>query len=261
MAGPVGFVPTMGFLHEGHLSLVRRAKADNASVVVSILVNPTQFGPAEDLERYPRDIPRDLALLEKEGVGAVFMPEPADMYPAGFDTWVEVEKLASRLEGEVRPGHFRGVATVCAKLFNIVRPDRAYFGQKDAQQVLVIKRMAADLNMNLEIVTLSTAREPDGLAMSSRNVYLNTAERRAAAVLFRALKLAEAAWRRGEKDADAVRGEMAAHIRQEPLAEIDYISVADSGTLAELKEIRSPALVSLAVRIGKTRLIDNLILA
>ncbi len=258
---PVGLVPTMGFLHEGHLSLVRAARAESASMVVSIFVNPTQFGPGEDFASYPRDTPRDLALLEKEGAACVFMPEPPDMYPEGHDTWVTVEKLTTRLEGAVRPGHFRGVATVCHKLFNITRPARAYFGQKDAQQVLVIKRMVRDLNMNLEVITLPTMREPDGLAMSSRNTYLSPSERKSATVLFRALSLAEQRWRQGEKSADALRRGMTELIQGEAAASIDYISIADAATLAELAEIRPPALVSLAVRIGRTRLIDNVILS
>ena len=261
MPEPVGLVPTMGFLHEGHLSLVRKAKAENASVVVSIFVNPTQFGPAEDLQCYPRDIPRDLALLAKEGIDAVFVPESADMYPPGFDTWVVLDKITERLEGAVRPGHFRGVATVCCKLFNIVRPGRAYFGQKDAQQALVIKRMVADLNMKLEVITLPTIREPDGLAMSSRNVYLNADERRAATVLFRSLRMAEAMWHKGELDAGVIRRAMKNQINGEPLAKIDYISIADSETLVELENIKVPVLISMAVKIGKTRLIDNVVLA
>jgi pantoate--beta-alanine ligase len=261
LAEPVGFVPTMGFLHEGHLSLVRRAKAENAEVVVSIYVNPTQFGPAEDFHRYPRDIPHDLSLLEKENVDAVFMPESTDMYPAGYDTWVTVDDIARRLEGDVRPGHFKGVATVCSKLFNIVRPTNAYFGQKDAQQVLVIKKMVADLNMNLEIVVVPTIREPDGLAMSSRNIYLAPREREAATILFRALKLVKSLWQHGENDARVLKKKMTELIQQEPLASIDYISIANNGTLRELEVIEAPALVSLAVRIGQTRLIDNSVLA
>ncbi len=257
---PVGFVPTMGYLHQGHLSLVRRARAENKSVVVSIFVNPAQFGPDEDLDGYPRDPRRDLALLEREGADIIFMPPAAEMYPPGFDSWVEVGGLARRLEGASRPGHFRGVATVIAKLFNIVRPARAYFGQKDAQQVLVIKKMVSDLNMNLEIVTLPTVREPDGLAMSSRNSYLSPEERRQATVLYRALMLAQGLWLKGEKDAQKIRSQMAELIKREPLAAIDYISIANAETLDELAEVSPPALVSLAVKIGKTRLIDNVVL-
>jgi pantoate--beta-alanine ligase len=257
---PVGFVPTMGYLHEGHLVLVRRAKAENSSVVVSIFVNPTQFGPQEDFNRYPRDPKRDLAMLEKEGVDIVFMPSVAEMYPPKFDSWVEVGKVGERLEGAARPGHFRGVATVVAKLFNIVQPDRAYFGQKDAQQLAVIKKMAADLNMNLEVVAVPTVREPDGLAMSSRNIYLNPEERKAAVVLYQALTLAQKLWSQGEEDAQAIRRQMTNLIQKQPLAHIDYISIADAETLDELDTVKPPALVSLAVKIGKTRLIDNVVL-
>lgn len=257
---PVGFVPTMGYLHDGHLELVRRARAENPTVVVSIFVNPTQFGPAEDLDRYPRDIPRDLALLEKEGADIVFMPSSEEMYPPGFSSWVVVEKVTERLEGRSRPGHFRGVATVVNKLFNIVEPARAYFGQKDAQQVVVIKKMVSDLNMNVEIIVVPTVRESDGLAMSSRNIYLNPQERQAATVLFRALSLAESLWREGERDAEAIREAMVSLIKEEPLAEIDYVSIAHPETLEELVRIDGPALASLAVRIGKTRLIDNIVL-
>lgn len=258
--GAVGFVPTMGYLHEGHLELVRRARAENSVVVVSIFVNPTQFGPAEDFKRYPRDIPRDLALLEREKTDIVFIPSAEEMYPPEFNTWVIVEKVTERLEGKSRPGHFRGVATVVNKLFNIVEPARAYFGQKDAQQVVVIKRMVSDLNMNVEIVVVPTVRESDGLAMSSRNVYLNPQERQAATVLFRALSLAESLWREGERDADIIRNAMVSVISKEPLAEIDYVSIAHPETLEELSKIDGPALTSLAVRIGKTRLIDNMVL-
>jgi len=257
---PVGFVPTMGYLHEGHLSLVRGARAESHSVVASIFVNPTQFGPREDFANYPRDIGRDLALLAEEAADVVFVPSAVEMYPERFDVYVDGGKVTERLEGDCRPGHFRGVTTVVAKLFNIVRPTRAYFGQKDAQQTAVIKKMVADLNMDLEVVTLPTVREPDGLAMSSRNTYLNPAERRAALILYQALHLVQRLWLKGEKDAGRLRREMIALIQREPLASIDYISVADAGTLDELDEIKPPALVSLAVRIGRTRLIDNIVL-
>jgi pantoate--beta-alanine ligase len=256
----VCFVPTMGYLHEGHLVLARRAKAENGTVAVSIFVNPTQFGPTEDFARYPRDPDRDLSLLEKEGVDWVFMPSVEDMYPQGSSSWVNVEKVTDRLEGAIRPGHFRGVATVVAKLFNIVQPTRAYFGQKDAQQVVVIKKMVADLNMNLEVVAVPTVREPDGLAMSSRNVYLNPQERQAALVLWKSLNLARQLWLEGERKAERVRQQMASLIQKEPLARIEYISIAHPETLEELTEIDQPALVSLAVRVGKTRLIDNVTL-
>ena len=257
---PVGFVPTMGYLHEGHLALVRRARAKNPSVVVSIFVNPTQFGPQEDFDSYPCDTGRDLALLGKEGADVVFMPSVAEMYPRQFAGWVEVGKVTGRLEGASRPGHFRGVATVCAKLFNIVQPTTAYFGQKDAQQAVVIKKMVADLNMSLEIVTVPTVREPDGLAMSSRNTYLNPEERKASVVLYQALSLAQKLWSQGEIDADRLREEMIKLIQKQPLANIDYVSVANAETLDELNTVSLPALVSLAVKIGKTRLIDNIVL-
>jgi pantoate--beta-alanine ligase len=260
LAEPLGFVPTMGYLHEGHLSLVRQARADNASVVVSIFVNPTQFGPGEDFDRYPRDLKRDLALLEKEGTDIVFAPPAVEMYPTRFSSRLEVNKLTERLEGACRPGHFSGVTTVVAKLFNIVQPTKAYFGQKDAQQAIVLKKMVSDLNMNLEVITLPTVREPDGLAMSSRNSYLSLEERQAALVLYRALMLAQGLWSQGEKDAEKIRNAMAKLISKEPLATIDYVSIADNETLEELKEVKTPALVSLAVKIGKTRLIDNVVL-
>ncbi len=260
LAEPVGFVPTMGHLHEGHLELVRQAKAENPSVVVSIFVNPTQFGPKEDFASYPRDIPRDLAMLEHVKTDIIFMPSAADMYPPRFSSWVDVEKVTERLEGAVRPGHFRGVTTVVAKLFNIVQPTKAYFGQKDAQQVIVIRKMVADLNMNLEIVTCPTVRELDGLAMSSRNTYLNPEERKAATVLYKALTLAQQLWSQGERDAQHLRQEMIELIQKQPLATIDYVSVADAETLEELDEVKPPAVVSLAVKIGKPRLIDNVVL-
>jgi pantoate--beta-alanine ligase len=259
LPGPLGFVPTMGYLHEGHLTLVRQAKAENASVAVSIFVNPTQFGPKEDFKQYPRNPQRDLALLEREGTDLVFMPPVDEVYPPGFNSWVEVGRLAERLEGASRPGHFRGVATVVARLFDLVKPDRAYFGQKDAQQLIVIKRMVADLNMNLEVVAVPTVREPDGLAMSSRNTYLNPEERKQAVVLYQALTLAQRLHTEGEKDAAAIRRKMADLIKKEPLAQIDYISIADAETLEELDVVKPPALVSMAVRIGKTRLIDNVV--
>ena len=257
----LGFVPTMGYLHEGHLALVRRAKVDNKVAAVSIFVNPTQFGPREDYARYPRDPERDLALLEKEGTDIVFMPSSEEMYPSSFSTRVDVEGVTERLEGASRPGHFRGVATVVAKLFNIVEPTRAYFGQKDAQQVAVIKKMVSDLNMDLEVVVVPTTREPDGLAMSSRNIYLNPAERQAALVLWNSLNLARELHSKGETSAEKLRAAMAELIKKEPLARIDYVSVADPQNLVELVEVNQSALVSLGVYIGKTRLIDNITLA
>ncbi len=256
----VGFVPTMGYLHEGHLSLVRKARAENDVVVVSIFVNPTQFGPSEDFTTYPRDPERDLALLEKERVDLVFIPSAEEMYPSGFSSWVEVENITQRFEGAARPGHFRGVATVVAKLFNIVEPTKAYFGQKDAQQAVVIKQMVKDLNMNLKIVVVPTQREPDGLAMSSRNIHLSPEERQAALVLWKSLELARGLWEQEEQNAETMRQQMTDLIQKEPLARIDYISIADPETLEELTQINRPALVSLAVRIGKTRLIDNITL-
>jgi pantoate--beta-alanine ligase len=258
--GSVGFVPTMGYLHQGHLALVKQARAENSVVVASIFVNPTQFGPTEDFKSYPRDTERDLAMLRKERTDIVFMPLAEEMYPEGFNSWVEVEKVTDRLEGSYRPGHFKGVATVVAKLFNIVEPARAYFGQKDAQQALVIKKMVADLNMNLEVIVAPTVRESDGLAMSSRNVYLNPQERQAAIVLFKALTLARNRREKGERNAETVRQEMTSLISQEPLAKIEYVSIADAQTLEELLKIDRPALASLAVRLGKTRLIDNMLL-
>ena len=260
LSEPVGFVPTMGYFHEGHLSLVRQARKENPTVVVSIFVNPTQFGPGEDFQDYPRDLNRDLGLLEREKVDIVFVPSEEEMYPRDFNSWVDVEKVTERLEGASRPGHFRGVATICAKLFNIIQPTRAYFGQKDAQQAIVIKKMVADLNMNLEIVVVPTVRESNGLAMSSRNTYLNPEERQAATVLFKALSLARELWHGGEKDADKIRHQMTSLIQKEPLAKIDYVSIADANTMEELKKIDRPAIVFLAIRIGKTRLIDNVIL-
>jgi len=258
---PVGFVPTMGYLHEGHLSLIRQAQSENELVVVSIFVNPTQFGPNEDLSQYPRDTERDLALLEKENVDWLLMPSNyKEMYPEGFDSWVEVGTVTDRLEGATRPGHFRGVATVVTKLFNIVQPTVAYFGQKDAQQAIVIKKMAYDLNMNLDIVIAPTVREADGLAMSSRNTYLSPEEREAALVLWKSLNLAQQIWLDGERNAGSLRQRMIALIQEEPLAKIDYVSIANPETLEELVDIESSALISLAVRIGKTRLIDNITL-
>ncbi|MDE2859909.1 MAG: pantoate--beta-alanine ligase [Chloroflexota bacterium] len=257
---PLGLVPTMGALHEGHLSLVRRARSENASVVVTIFVNPTQFGPSEDLAAYPRDPDRDLALLEAEGADVVFMPPPKEVYPAGYDTWVSVERTSEPLEGASRPGHFLGVATVVCKLFNMVRPDRAYFGQKDAQQLQVIRRLNSDLNFDVKINAMPTVREPDGLAMSSRNAYLSPDQRRAAPVVYAALQAAQELYADGARQASAVREAMQRVLASEPLAQPEYVSIADPGTLAELELIDGPALASLAVRIGTTRLIDNVVL-
>ena len=260
MACPIGFVPTMGYLHQGHLELVRRARAENKTVVVSIFVNPTQFAPQEDLASYPRNPERDLALLEKEGADVVFMPDTEEMYPEGFDSWVEVKEVAGRLEGAFRPAFFRGVATVVSKLFNIVQPTRVYFGQKDAQQLIVIRKMVSDLNIELEVVAVPTVRESDGLAMSSRNIYLDPNERQAALVLWKALSLAQELWQGGERSAERLRQEMTLLIDAEPLARLDYVSVAAPDTLEELAEVDRTALVSMAVWIGKVRLIDNIML-
>ncbi len=257
---PVGFVPTMGYLHDGHLSIVKGAREENSTVIVSIFVNPTQFGPSEDFDSYPRDYPRDLAMLEKQNVDFVLMPPVTEMYRSHFDSWVEVGEISRHLEGASRPTHFRGVTTVVVKLFNIVQPTRAYFGQKDAQQLIVIKKMVADLNMNLEVVACPTLREPEGLAMSSRNTYLKPDERKAAAVLHQSLILAQQLWSQGEKEAEKIRQKMTELIQRQPLAHIDYISIADTETLEELKEVKPPALVSIAVKIGKPRLIDNIVL-
>lgn len=258
---PVGLVPTMGYLHEGHLSLVRLARQECNSVIVSIFINPTQFGPNEDLDRYPRDIPHDLMLLEKEQVDLVWTPTPEMMYPKGFQTWVTVEELTKTLEGKMRPGHFRGVTTVVSKLFNATQPDRAYFGQKDAQQALVIRRMTQDLNFPVEIIIGPTQREADGLAMSSRNVYLDTDQRQAATVLSRALFTARKAYEEGERNAQNLRGVMLTVLNAEPLAQVQYVSCADPQTLQEWDgDIEGVALLSLAVYIGQTRLIDNIVL-
>jgi len=258
---PVGLVPTMGYLHQGHISLVKQAKVENKTVIVSIFVNPTQFGPKEDLASYPRDIPHDLAMLEQAGIDAVFVPSVTEMYPNRYDTWVEVENLQKHLEGASRPTHFKGVTTIVAKLFNIVAPDKAYFGQKDAQQLLVIKKMVRDLNMNLEVFACPTIREPDGLAMSSRNVYLTPEQRKIAPVLYKSLQLARELYDYGERDADKIRAKMRSLIEKEPQGQIDYISIADTETLTELSMIKGEVLVSLAVILGKPRLIDNIVLA
>jgi pantoate--beta-alanine ligase len=257
---PVGLVPTMGFLHDGHLSLVRRAAEECASVVVSIFVNPTQFGPSEDLASYPRDMERDLHLLEPLGVDLVWNPTPEIMYPDGYQTWVEVDALTGVLEGARRPDHFRGVTTIVTKLFTGVQPVKAYFGQKDAQQAAVIRRMTRDLNFPIEIVICPIVREPDGLAMSSRNTYLDPEQRQAATVLYRALNAAKDAYDSGERDANKLRAIMEETIAAEPLAKPQYVSCADYDTLEELEQITGKALLSMAVFVGKTRLIDNFVL-
>lgn len=260
LAEAVGLVPTMGYLHEGHLSLVRRARAECASVVVSIFVNSTQFGPNEDLSSYPHDLPRDLSLLEAEDVDLVWTPTPEVMYPPGFQTWVTVEEITQPLEGARRPGHFRGVTTVVAKLFTGVQPQRAYFGQKDAQQAAVIQQMTRDLNFPIEIVVCPIVREADGLAMSSRNTYLNPEQRQAATVLQRALSAARAAFARDERDAGRLRRILSETIASEPLARLQYVSCAHPDTLQELTVVTDRALLSLAVFVGQTRLIDNFVL-
>ncbi len=255
-----GFVPTMGALHEGHLSLVRCARAENHRVAASIYVNPTQFAPTEDLDAYPRQLERDLELLRAEGVDLVFIPSDAEMYPPGFQTYVSVEDITRVLEGASRPTHFRGVATVVAKLFNIVQPTRAYFGQKDAQQAMVIRQMVRDLNFNVDVVVCPIIREPDGLAMSSRNQYLHGETRTAATVLYRALMAVQSAFERGERNAEILRALMRDTIAAEKPARLDYVSIADPVTLQELDTISGSALCSLAVFLGNTRLIDNIIL-
>lgn len=260
--GDVGFVPTMGYLHAGHLSLVERARQEHASVIVSIFVNPAQFGPQEDLARYPRDLPHDLALLERAGVDVVFAPAAHDIYPAGFGTYVEpTGAVAERLEAATRPGHFRGVCTVVLKLFNLVRPAAAYFGQKDAQQVAVLRRMVADLNLPLTLAVRPTLREPDGLAMSSRNAYLGPEDRAAATALYRALQAGCAAFeaRPTERPTDVVRA-MRETLAAEPRVERDYVDVCDPATFEPLEVWRAPALLALAARVGPTRLIDNCLL-
>jgi pantoate--beta-alanine ligase len=258
--GKVGLVPTMGYLHEGHLSLVRRARKECDHVVVSIFVNPTQFGPKEDLSKYPRDLDRDLGLIEPLDVDLVWMPTAELMYPKGYQTWVELEMVTRPLEGAMRPGHFRGVTTVVAKLFNGVQPQRAYFGQKDAQQAAVIRQMTRDLNFPIEIVVCPIVREPDGLAMSSRNVYLDLEERKAAKVLYRSLNAARNIYHHGERDAEELRRIMREVIATEPLAQMQYVSCADYDTLEELETVTGKTLLSMAVFLGKTRLIDNIVL-
>jgi pantoate--beta-alanine ligase len=255
-----GFVPTMGYLHEGHLSLVRAAKAENDKTAVSIFVNPTQFAPTEDLSTYPRDLQRDLSLLEQEGVDLVFIPDDATMYPPDFQTEIIIKKVTKPLEGASRPTHFLGVATVVAKLFNIVQPHKAYFGQKDAQQTVVVRQLVRDLNFPIDIVVCPIVREPDGLAMSSRNKYLSPEQRQAAAVVNKALRQAETAYRQGERQGDRLRQLMADTIAAEPLARIDYVSAAHPDTLTEVDVAGEKLLLSTAVFFGKTRLIDNILI-
>lgn len=260
LTGKVGLVPTMGYLHPGHLSLVSRAKEENDHVIVTIFVNPTQFGANEDLSKYPRDLERDIELLKPLSVDIVWNPSAEVMYPPGYQTWVEVEALTHPLEGAMRPGHFKGVTTIVSKLFNATQPHKAYFGQKDAQQAAVIRRMTTDLNFPIEIVVCPTMREDDGLAMSSRNKYLSEAERKAATVLFRSLSEAQKLYESGERNADVLRNKMKEVLDSEPLARTQYVSCADYDSLEELNVIKRKALLSMAVFIGKTRLIDNFVL-
>jgi pantoate--beta-alanine ligase len=256
---PIGLVPTMGYLHDGHLSLVRRAHRECASVVVSIFVNPTQFGPQEDFTKYPRDLVRDLDLLRNEKVDLVWTPGDEVMYPNGYQTWITVEHITKPLEGSIRQGHFRGVATVVTKLFNAVQPQKAYFGQKDAQQAAVIRRMTQDLDFPIEIVVCPIVREQDGLAMSSRNVYLDPNERKAAVVLSRGLFKAQVAFETGEHEAESLRKIVSDVLATEPLAKVQYVSCADPDNLQELEGKIDRGLISLAVFFGKTRLIDNVV--
>jgi pantoate--beta-alanine ligase len=263
MGGTFGLVPTMGALHDGHVSLIRRATKECDYVGVSIFVNPSQFSPGEDLEKYPRTMRKDLELLEGLGVAIVFTPKAEGMYPPGYQTWISVEDVTVPLEGECRPGHFRGVVTVVAKLFNAFQPDKAYFGQKDAQQAVVIRRMIKDLNFQVEPVICPTVREADGLALSSRNAYLDPEQRKAATVLYRALSSARIRYENGEREGDVLRNVMQSVIDSEPLAEAEYVSASDPETLHELQMVESGSgvLLSIAVRIGKTRLIDNMLLS
>jgi pantoate--beta-alanine ligase len=256
----IGFVPTMGALHEGHLSLVRSAKQGNDKTVVSVFVNPIQFGPSEDFERYPRDIEGDTEKLQKEKVDIIFMPEISSIYPERFLTYVEVEKISERLCGLIRPGHFRGVATVVTKLLNIVKPTRAYFGQKDFQQSSIIKQLVKDLNIDVDIVVCPTVREQDGLAMSSRNAYLDTAQRKAATVIYRCLKEASDLIKSGVIDGTYIQGFMQERILKEPVVSVvDYAGVYDPETMVEVSEIKGDILLAVALSIGNTRLIDNML--
>ncbi len=255
----IGFVPTMGYLHEGHKSLIDAARQDNDRVVVSIFVNPMQFGPNEDLASYPRDLKKDAGLCEAAGVDLIFNPQPEEMYAPDFASYVDMDGLTAQLCGKSRPGHFRGVQTVVLKLFHIVAPDRAYFGQKDAQQLAVIKRMVRDLNVDIEIIGCPIVREEDGLAKSSRNTYLNEAERKAALVLSRSLKAGRELLESGETKAAAIRQAVIQEIEKEPLAKIDYVEIVDFDTITPVDEVNGPILAAVAVYIGKTRLIDNFI--
>jgi pantoate--beta-alanine ligase len=257
----LGLVPTMGALHQGHLSLVRQARAENTTVAATIFVNPSQFGANEDLAKYPRDLERDLDLLQHEGVDLVFAPAAEEIYPPGFDTWVDVGAIGEKLEGVHRPRHFRGVATVVAKLFNVVQPERAYFGQKDGQQTLVVRQLARDLNLGVDVVIAPTVREPDGLALSSRNAYLTPQQRRAAPAIYQSLCRARERWHQGDRDAESLRRTVRDSLEREPMIErIDYVSLADASTLAELGTVEGRAMLLVAVKLGTPRLIDNIIL-
>lgn len=257
---PVGFVPTMGYLHEGHLMLVKKARQECASVFTSIFVNPAQFGPQEDLAKYPRDLERDFSALENEGVDVVWTPDNNMMYPAGYDTWVNVESISSSLEGEIRPGHFRGVATVVTKLFHVVQPDKAYFGQKDAQQAWIIKKMAKDLNFNIDIHIEPTVREADGLAMSSRNVYLNAAERSAAPKLYEGLRKALRAYNHNEVNSDQLIGIVTKHLETSPLFNVQYVKIVHPESFEPVSTAFDGCVLLVAAKLGSTRLIDNIIL-
>lgn len=262
LKGEIGLVPTMGFLHEGHMDLIRKSKNYCDRTIVSIFINPTQFGPNEDLETYPRDLEKDFSILNEEGVDLVWLPDNSNMYPEGYQTWVEVVDVTKPLEGSMRSEHFKGVTTIVAKLFNCVQPDKAFFGQKDAQQVAVIKQMVNDLNFPLEIIVVPTSREIDGLARSSRNVKLSAEERKAAPVLYKALEYANIAFQKGERSASKIRKILSSLIEKEPSAQIQYVSCANPTTLMELDSIDAEgALISMAIYFGKTRLIDNMLLS
>jgi pantoate--beta-alanine ligase len=256
----MAFVPTMGYLHEGHLSLMRKGREVGDALVVSIFVNPTQFGKGEDFERYPRDTARDKKLCEDEGVDILFVPRVGDMYPTGYQTYVDAEAVTRNLCGASRPGHFRGVATVVTKLFNIVRPDIAIFGEKDFQQLVTIRRLVRDLDMDVDVIGMPIVREADGLAMSSRNAYLNREERRAALNIYRALQAAKEVFAEGERSASILLNEAKRVVEIEPMVVIDYIKLVDTETMEDLEKVENEALLAIAVRIGKTRLIDNIIL-
>ena len=260
IARPTGLVPTMGFLHEGHRSIVQEARLDNASVTATIFVNPRQFSPAEDFEKYPRDPEADIELLDSEGVDFVFMPSVEEVYPDGFDTTISVGSVAARLEGKYRPSHFQGVATVVCKLFCICRPDRAYFGQKDIQQCAVVNRLNVDLNLGVEVVVVPTVRDDDGLAISSRNVYLSSSEREAALFISRSLFHVLEMWRSGEKKSTRLKSYTKSMLGLSPLLSIDYVSIADPQSIKEVKRAAAGSVVAIAARIGKTRLIDNITL-